>query len=505
MVPNSRRPDEHRRSRIRPTARRRGSDVGRPSPSTTAIVDARRRRRVADHRVDDVDRGRGDRWTNRSGRRRRVDDDRGRRRSTPTPVDRGRRRARRPTSPIAVRRCVEIGRRRRRSPRSADGHRGRRRRSTRARPTPDADGRPTNATTSSSTCSPGIRAEATSSRRPTIDRRRPPSDSEPTTIAADAPDAPTGRCGRGGRVAVRPPRRRAHAADRGERPQAQAGAGRRAERGARRAAPQGAGRARRCCRHATSTSTRSPSAIDAELHRRGRRRRSVGRRPVGRPSSTSRRSADARSAPARSRSPSGWSTRCASASSAASPTATATTTRSPGASARSTASGRRSTSTSSSTTCSASPTAGPCSPACRAGAPVVLGASTPEHPACADCEDNALAGAWPPASRSRPATCSRRRTPGAAACSFPLTGNRPRRCGAPLTCRMTARAAGSPVAASSSASACCSCSSLVFGRAIARFYVDYLWHEALGRGDVFWGVIRAKVTLFVVFFLIVRW
>ena len=43
---------------------------------------------------------------------------------------------------------------------------------------------------------------------------------------------------------------------------------------------------------------------------------------------------------------------------------------------------------------------------------------------------------------------------------------------------------------------------LIFGRAIARFYVDYLWHDALGRGDVFWGVIGAKVTLFLGFFLI---
>ena len=41
---------------------------------------------------------------------------------------------------------------------------------------------------------------------------------------------------------------------------------------------------------------------------------------------------------------------------------------------------------------------------------------------------------------------------------------------------------------------------LIFGRAIARFYVDYLWHESLGREDVFWGVITAKLTLFGVFF-----
>ena len=43
---------------------------------------------------------------------------------------------------------------------------------------------------------------------------------------------------------------------------------------------------------------------------------------------------------------------------------------------------------------------------------------------------------------------------------------------------------------------------LIFGRAIARFYVDYLWHKSLGRGDVFWGVIGAKFTLFVGFFLL---
>jgi uncharacterized membrane protein (UPF0182 family) len=42
---------------------------------------------------------------------------------------------------------------------------------------------------------------------------------------------------------------------------------------------------------------------------------------------------------------------------------------------------------------------------------------------------------------------------------------------------------------------------LIFGRAIARFYVDFLWHDALDRGDVFWGVIGAKFTLFGLFFL----
>ncbi len=42
---------------------------------------------------------------------------------------------------------------------------------------------------------------------------------------------------------------------------------------------------------------------------------------------------------------------------------------------------------------------------------------------------------------------------------------------------------------------------LIFGRAIARFYVDYLWYDALGRNDVFWGVLQAKATLFFAFFL----
>lgn len=43
---------------------------------------------------------------------------------------------------------------------------------------------------------------------------------------------------------------------------------------------------------------------------------------------------------------------------------------------------------------------------------------------------------------------------------------------------------------------------VVFGRAAARFYVNYLWHQSLGREDVFWGVIGAKATLFVIFFVI---
>lgn len=41
---------------------------------------------------------------------------------------------------------------------------------------------------------------------------------------------------------------------------------------------------------------------------------------------------------------------------------------------------------------------------------------------------------------------------------------------------------------------------IVFGRAIARFYVDYLWYDGVGRDDVFWGVLGAKATLFGMFF-----
>jgi uncharacterized membrane protein (UPF0182 family) len=43
---------------------------------------------------------------------------------------------------------------------------------------------------------------------------------------------------------------------------------------------------------------------------------------------------------------------------------------------------------------------------------------------------------------------------------------------------------------------------VIFGRAAARFYVDYLWYASLGRGDVFWGQITAKLTLFGVFFVV---
>ncbi len=40
---------------------------------------------------------------------------------------------------------------------------------------------------------------------------------------------------------------------------------------------------------------------------------------------------------------------------------------------------------------------------------------------------------------------------------------------------------------------------LLSARFLSGFYVDYLWHQSVGRTDVFWGVLGAKVTMFVLF------
>jgi uncharacterized membrane protein (UPF0182 family) len=40
------------------------------------------------------------------------------------------------------------------------------------------------------------------------------------------------------------------------------------------------------------------------------------------------------------------------------------------------------------------------------------------------------------------------------------------------------------------------------GRFLASFFVDYLWHDSVDRTDVFWGVVRAKVVLFLLFFAV---
>src|SRR3954453_11681207 len=40
---------------------------------------------------------------------------------------------------------------------------------------------------------------------------------------------------------------------------------------------------------------------------------------------------------------------------------------------------------------------------------------------------------------------------------------------------------------------------IIFTRFFAGFYVDYLWHTSLGRGDIFWGILRTKLLMFVLF------
>lgn len=41
---------------------------------------------------------------------------------------------------------------------------------------------------------------------------------------------------------------------------------------------------------------------------------------------------------------------------------------------------------------------------------------------------------------------------------------------------------------------------VVFGRALARFYIDELWFDAIGQSGVFWSSLWARVTLFAIFF-----
>lgn len=43
---------------------------------------------------------------------------------------------------------------------------------------------------------------------------------------------------------------------------------------------------------------------------------------------------------------------------------------------------------------------------------------------------------------------------------------------------------------------------LLSARFLSRFYIDYLWHKSVGRGDVFWGVLGSQVTLFALFGLV---
>lgn len=40
---------------------------------------------------------------------------------------------------------------------------------------------------------------------------------------------------------------------------------------------------------------------------------------------------------------------------------------------------------------------------------------------------------------------------------------------------------------------------LLSARFLSSFYIDYLWHRSVGRGDVFWGVLLSQLTLFGLF------
>ena len=106
-----------------------------------------------------------------------------------------------------------------------------------------------------------------------------------------------------------------------------------------------------------------------------------------------------------------------------------------------------------------------------------------------------------PASRSRPGTLSPPMHPGCRCLLFAVRRVALAARAATLGPSSAGRVGdGSPAGRCSSSPGSPSSSSSCFGRALARFYVDYLWHDGLGARDVFWGVIRAKVTLFAMFF-----
>ena len=182
----------------------------------------------------------------------------------------------------------------------------------------------------------------------------------------------------------------------------------------------------------------------------------------------------------------------------ASPRATATTRRSPSERGACTASGRRSASTSSSTTCSASPTAAVPSAAFAPG-PQVTWQVDPDGPPSPDCEDNALAGAVTAGDTFPSGHVAPPMHPGCRCLLValrPVASTRVRRDSDLSGRRSTRRISGRAVLITVGVVFLVV---VVFGRAVARFYVDFLWHDGLGRGDVFWGVIGAKLTLFAMF------
>ena len=145
----------------------------------------------------------------------------------------------------------------------------------------------------------------------------------------------------------------------------------------------------------------------------------------------------------------------------------------------------------------------------------------PERAACPDAEDNALAGACRRARRSPPVTPARRPTglplharhrtqltlgrrdaPASLADDRRATGHPASLrsgCGPPPTSRLvSAAAAASAIGAGwPSSSSPSAGGAAAVGRFLAGFYIDYLWHDSVGRGDVFWGMLGRKVMLFV--------
>jgi hypothetical protein len=130
----------------------------------------------------------------------------------------------------------------------------------------------------------------------------------------------------------------------------------------------------------------------------------------------------------------------------------------------------------------------------------------PNGPDCPDAEDNALAGAW-----QRGSVPHRARAP-TGPCRVPL----PARPNLRVACRfvripsdLPPRQPRQPRQPSKRwISRGRIILAVVLGvfivlflsaRSLSSFYVDYLWHDALGRTDVFWGILWAKVQLALVF------
>ena len=141
----------------------------------------------------------------------------------------------------------------------------------------------------------------------------------------------------------------------------------------------------------------------------------------------------------------------------------------------------------------------------RSGDAGEVGRTTRACAVCADCDDNSLSGviaAGEPFATGQP--CAPR-TRGAAACSQPTAGSVTPRAQplprAPLGVTQAPRRqrVGDRGRILVIAAIVLIVGLIIFARFFAGFYVDYLWHISLGRGDVFWGILRTKLLLFVLF------